>query len=244
MPVVLLPCDLKLFKDQAFHALGKKYVDAVSLGAHCLPVAMPVGRPDLLEQYLDCAHGVVFTGSQANVHPSHFGQTVHNPALPLDAARDASTLPLFQAVLKRGMPLLAICRGIQELNVALGGSLHQAIQELPGKRDHREPAGDLDTQYAPAHDITLTAGGVMHALFKTDTLTVNSLHGQGIDRLAQGLLVEAVAPDGIIEAVRVADAKGFALGVQFHPEYDIANNPIGQTIFKAFGEACALYAAR
>ena len=218
-------------------------MDAVRFGANSLPFAVPVGCTGQLEHYLDLAHGVVFPGSRANVHPSHFGQAVHDESLPLDPDRDTTTLPMLRAVIERGIPLLAICRGIQELNVALGGSLHQAVQELPGKRDHREPAGKtLAEQYEPCHDISLTQGGMLHQLFGRGSIKVNSLHGQGIDRLADGLQVEAVADDGVIEAVSVKQSKGFALGLQFHPEWDIKNNPIGQAIFGAFGQACQTYA--
>lgn len=221
-------------------------MDAVRYGARALPLGVPVGdtsnSAEQLDHYLNIAHGVVFPGSRANVHPSHFGQAVHDTALPLDETRDSTTLPLLRAVIERGIPLLAICRGIQELNVALGGSLHQAVHELPGKRDHREPVGSLDEQYAPCHAISLRAGGVMQRLFKQNTLQVNSLHGQGIDRLAAGLSIEATAEDGVIEAVSVSGSKGFTLAVQFHPEWDIHHNATGQTIFGAFGDACRAYA--
>ncbi len=244
LPLVLLPCDIKDYWGQPFQSLGKKYMDAVRFGANALPLAIPVGCTGQLEHYLDLAHGVVFPGSRANVHPSHFDQTVHDDSLPLDTHRDCTTLPMLRAVIERGIPVLAICRGIQELNVALGGSLHQAVQELPGTRDHREPAGKtLAEQYSPCHNITLTQGGLLHGLFAQDHIKVNSLHGQGIDRLADRLQVDAIADDGVIEAVSVKQAKGFALGVQFHPEWDIQNNPLGQTIFGAFGKACHAYAS-
>jgi putative glutamine amidotransferase len=247
LPLVILPCDIKDYWGQPFQSIGKKYMDAVRYGAMALPLGVPVGdisnSAEQMEHYLRIAHGVVFPGSRANVHPSNFGQTVHDQSLPLDIERDSTTLPLLRAVIDRGIPLLAICRGIQELNVALGGTLHQAVQELPGKQDHREPQGSLEAQYAPRHAITLQAGGVLHGLFKQTTLQVNSLHGQGIDRLAPGLAVEALADDGVIEAVSVAGSKGFTLAVQFHPEWDIQNNPLGQTIFGAFGKACQAYAA-
>jgi putative glutamine amidotransferase len=247
LPLVLLPSDIKDYWGQPFQSIGKKYMDAVRYGAHALPLGVPVGdissSAEQMEHYLNIAHGVVFPGSRANVHPSHFGQAVHDTDLPLDPARDSTTLPLLRAVIERGIPLLAICRGIQELNVALGGTLHQAVHELEGKQDHREPTGTLEQQYSARHRITLQAGGVMHQLFKQTTLQVNSLHGQGIAQLASGLSIEAIADDGVIEAVSVTASKGFTLAVQFHPEWDIHNNPIGQTIFGAFGQACQAYAA-
>lgn len=247
LPLVILPSDIKDYWGQPFQSIGKKYMDAVRYGAHALPLGVPVGdisnSAEQLEHYLSIAHGVVFPGSRANVHPSHFGQAVHDQSLPLDSDRDSTTLPLLRAVIERGIPLLAICRGIQELNVALGGSLHQAVQEVPGKQDHREPKGTLDEQYAPRHAITLSEGGVLQQLFQQTTLQVNSLHGQGIDRLAADLSIEAMADDGVIEAVSVTGSKGFTLAVQFHPEWDIQNNSLGQTIFGAFGKACHAYAA-
>ncbi len=248
LPLVILPCDIKDYWGQPFQSIGKKYMDAVRYGAHALPLGVPVGdisnSAEQIEHYLSIAHGVVFPGSRANVHPSHFGQIVYDESLPLDSDRDSTTLPLLRAVIERGIPLLAICRGIQELNVALGGSLHQAVQEVPGKQDHREPSGTLAEQYAARHAITLRQGGLMHQLFQQTTLHVNSLHGQGIDRLADGLTVEATADDGVIEAVSVTGSKGFTLAVQFHPEWDIQNNALGQTIFAAFGKACQTYANR
>jgi putative glutamine amidotransferase len=247
LPLVILPSDIKDYGGQPFQSIGKKYMDAVRYGAHALPLGVPVGdisnSAEQLEHYLSIAHGVVFPGSRANVHPSHFGQAVNDPSLPLDSERDSTTLPLLRAVIERGIPLLAICRGIQELNVALGGSLHQAVQDVPGKQDHREPIGTLQEQYAARHPIYLRAGGVLHQLFAQSSLQVNSLHGQGIDRLAAGLTVEATADDGVIEAVSVTGSKGFTLAVQFHPEWDIQNNPLGQTIFGAFGKACHAYAS-
>ena len=247
LPFVILPCDLKYIGEHPFQALGKKYADAVRIGAHCLPLPIPVGvglydDPNAQDAYLSLASGILFTGSRANVHPRHFGQTVHNPELPLDEDRDATTLPMLLKAIALGIPVLCICRGFQELNVALGGSLHQAVQEVPGRMDHREPAGDMATQFALAHEVNLAAGGVLAGLLNTNSIAVNSLHGQGIDRLADGLVVEATAPDGQIECVRVKDALGFTLAVQWHPEWDIENNPTGQLIFKAFGEACYAYA--
>lgn len=247
LPLVLLPSDIKDYWGQPFQSIGKKYMDAVRFGAHALPLGVPVGdlscNAEQMEHYLNIAHGVVFPGSRANVHPSHFDEAVHDTSLPLDTERDSTTLPLLRALIDRGIPLLAICRGIQELNVALGGSLHQAVHELPGKIDHREPEGKtLQEQYMPRHAVHLRQGGVLETLFKQSTLQVNSLHGQGIDRLADGLTVEATSDDGVIEAVSVTGSKGFTLAVQFHPEWDIRNNPLGQTIFGAFGKACAQYA--
>lgn len=241
-----MPCDVRYISEQPFNALGKKYCEAVRIGANALPIALPVGTLPDMDAYLSIASGVLFPGSVANVHPSHYGQAVHDTSLPLDVDRDDITLPLIREVVRRGLPLLAICRGHQELNVALGGSLHQAVEELPGHLDHRARTELPQMQmYAPMHDIDLVPGGVMSGLFNVEKMPINSLHGQGIDRLADRLIVDArCTQDGSIEAVRLKDYPSFALGCQFHPEWDIRNNPVGQVVFQAFGEACRAYAAQ
>ncbi|MGB8855932.1 MAG: gamma-glutamyl-gamma-aminobutyrate hydrolase family protein [Burkholderiales bacterium] len=240
-PVVLIPACTKDIGAHPYHAVQKKYVDAVLLGAECTPILLPpIGMNDGIEDLLDRVDGIMLTGSPSNVHPSHFAQEVHNPALPLDPARDATTLPLIKAALARGLPLFGVCRGFQEINVALGGTLHQAVQEVPGMRDHREDKTlDLDAQYAPVHSVSLLAGGLLQKIFADkDALFVNSLHGQGVDMLAPGLRSEAIAEDGLIEAYSVSGAKNFALAVQWHPEWQVMQNPDSLKIYQAFGDAC------
>jgi putative glutamine amidotransferase len=224
--------------DYPYHVAGAKYVDAVWL-AGCQPLIVPGATVGEFDALLGLADGVLLTGSPSNVHPSHFGESVHNPALPLDPQRDAWTLPLIPRVLERGVPLFAICRGFQEVNVALGGSLHQAVQEVGGYADHRDPDGvPPEEQYGPAHPVTLTPGGLLAGLLDTPTIEVNSLHGQGVNRLAQGLRSEATAPDGLVEAFVSDRSPGFNLSVQWHPEWQAAVNPVSRRLFSAFGEAC------
>jgi putative glutamine amidotransferase len=224
-----------------FHIAGKKYLDAVRL-AGALPLVVPSATPEELDALLDLADGVLLTGSPSNVHPSHFGEAVHDTTLPLDPVRDAWTLPLIPKVIARGMPLMAICRGFQETNVALGGSLHQAVQEVPGMRDHRDRDEDpVEVQYGLAHPVRVQPGGLLARLLGTGEVQVNSLHGQGIHRLANGLRVEALAPDGLVEAFSVAEGPGFALGVQWHPEWQAADNPVSMAMLRAFGAACQDY---
>ena len=239
-PVVMIPADVKQIGEHPFHAVGQKYILAVAEAANALPLLVPAIHEHLdINALLQLADGILLTGSPSNVHPSHFGQPVHNPDLPLDPARDALTLNLIRAAIETGVPLLAICRGFQELNVAFGGSLHQAVQDVADKQDHRESKDQpLDTQYAPTHPVNLVAGGQLAAMLGCETIKVNSLHGQGIDALGLGLVAEAYAPDGLIEAVRVEQAKNFALGVQWHPEWKVMDNPQYLAIFQAFGEAC------
>jgi putative glutamine amidotransferase len=242
-PIVLVSACTRSFGDVSYHAVQEKYVEAAA-AAGCAPLLLPALGPQTdVESVLSAAHGVLLTGSSSNVHPARFGQPPLDPALPLDAARDATVLPLMRTVLARGLPLFAICRGAQEINVALGGSLHQAVHALPGMMDHRENTDAArPLRYGPAHRVTLERDGMLAAILggRQDIL-VNSLHGQGLDRLASGLAVEARADDGLIEAFRVADAPGFALAVQWHPEWQSTQNPVSVALFGAFGDACRGY---
>ena len=243
-PVVLVPACNRMMGHHAFHVAGRKYVDAVRL-AGCQPLIVPSAAPDEFDALLDLADGVLLTGSITNVEPAHFREAVRDASLPLDPARDAWTLPLIPRILERGMPLFAICRGFQEVNVALGGSLHQAVQEVPGLQDHRDPDGvALDVQYGPAHELHIAPGGRMARLLGNEAVRVNSLHGQGVNRLAAGLRVEATAPDGLVEAFAVDAAPGFNLAVQWHPEWKAETNPVSMRLFEAFGIACAAFRDR
>jgi putative glutamine amidotransferase len=239
-PLVLIPADVKHIGEHPFHAVGQKYILAVAEGAQATPLIIPA-----ISDYLDIntllllADGILLTGSPSNLHPSHFGQAVHNPDLPLDPARDALTLSLVRAAIDVGVPLLAICRGFQELNVAFGGSLHQTVHEVSGLIDHREVAGkSIKEQYEAAHPVSLLIRGKLEAIVGSNQMMVNSIHGQGIDRLGLGLTAEAHAPDGLIEAISVDKSKSFAMGVQWHPEWQVMKNPDYLAIFKAFGDAC------
>ncbi len=240
-PVVLVPACNRMLGQHPFHVAGQKDVDAVRL-AGALPLVVPAAAPEELDALLDLADGVLLTGSPSNVHPSHFGESVRDPALPLDPVRDDWTLPLIPRVIARGMPLLAICRGFQEVNVALGGSLHQAVQEVDGLADHRARGTDpVEVQYGPAHPVHLVPEGLMaRALGRPDDITVNSVHGQGVNRLADGLRVEARAPDGLVEAFSTGTA-AFQLAVQWHPEWQAAGNPVSVALLRAFGLACQDY---
>ena len=245
-PIVLVPACTRDVGDHPYHAAQVKYVDAVVHGADCAPMILPaLGEALDLETVLALGDGIMLTGSASNVHPSYYSQEVADPALPQDRARDATTLPLIRAAVACGVPLLAICRGFQEMNVALGGSLHQAVQQVAGKFDHREnPELGLDEQYGDAHRVHLTAGGLLARLLGVAEIPVNSLHGQGVAELAPGMRVEALADDGLVEAFVVADAPGFTLAVQWHPEWRLAHNPYSRAMFAAFGQACRAYRAQ
>ena len=238
LPVVLVPACNRQIGLHPFHIAGKKYVDFVRL-AGCLPLVVPNAAAHEIEPLLALADGVLLSGSPSNVHPRHFDQSVHDPALPLDPERDDWILPLVPALLARGVPLLAICRGAQEVNVALGGSLHQAVHEVAGYADHRAPASsEAGVQYADAHEVEVLPGGVLARIVDRPRFAVNSVHGQGVARLAPGLHVEARAPDGLVEAFSMPGAPGFNLCVQWHPEWLAAANPVSLQLARAFGQAC------
>jgi putative glutamine amidotransferase len=236
-PLVLVSACNRLLGEHPFHVAGRKYVDAVRL-AGALPLVLPRLEPGEIDAALAAAHGVLLTGSKSNVHPHHFGEEVLDPTLPLDAARDAWTLPLIRRALALGVPLLGICRGAQEVNVALGGTLHQAVHAVPGLDDHRsDDARPAAEQYAAAHPVRVLRGGLLAGLLDTETVAVNSLHGQSVARLADGLRVEALAPDGVVEAFSHPGMPGFNLCVQWHPEWLAAENPVSRRLFAAFGQA-------
>lgn len=245
-PIVIIPACTRDFGEHPYHAAQHKYVDAVVLGADCAPMILPsLGESLDLETMLALCDGIMLTGSASNVHPSFYSEDLLDPSLPQDLARDQTTLPLIRAAVKRGIPIIAICRGFQEMNVALGGSLHQAVQTVPGHFDHREnPELGMDEQYGDAHKVRIIEGGMLHGILRASEIPVNSLHGQGVNELASGLTVEAVAEDGLVEAFSVSTSPGFTLAVQWHPEWRIVQNPHSMKMFGAFGNACREYQSR
>jgi putative glutamine amidotransferase len=240
VPVIGLPADRKFLEPHYYHCAGEKYLTAVVDAIGAIPVIIPALAQRLpLTELVSMLDGLLLTGAYSNIEPRHYGGDAPDPESPVDPQRDATNLALIPLALQAGVPVLGICRGLQELNVALGGSLHAEVHNIAGFNDHREPdAESLDVQYGPQHDIVLEAGGLLAELAGGDSLRVNSLHGQGIDRLADSLLVEARAPDGLIEAVRLGNEGQFALAVQWHPEWQVLDNPFYTAIFTRFGEAC------
>jgi putative glutamine amidotransferase len=240
-PIVLIPACTKQIGAHPYHVVQMKYADAVIRGAGCVPVILPaLGEETDWESILQMADGLLLTGSPSNVSPDYFGQSVLDPSLPLDPARDATTLPLIRMVVDKGIPLIAICRGTQEVNVALGGTLHQAVHSVGKFKDHREDAtAPHENQYAPVHAVHITPNGrIATILDGISEMMVNSLHGQGIDQPAPGIHIEALADDGLIEAFSVTNAPGFTLAMQWHPEWRITENPHSMKLFGAFGAAC------
>jgi putative glutamine amidotransferase len=229
--------------------VGESNLRAVAEVAGALPL-MFAGAPDVTDipGLLDVVDGVLLTGARANVHPTRFGVEPHVRHEPYDNARDAVALAVIEECVARGVPVFGICRGLQEMNVAFGGSLHPEIREIPGRINHRMPRlengeihPDPKVVFADRHDVHLTQNGAFARLLGRETITVNSLHGQGIDTPGPRVVIEGIAEDGTIEAIRIADAPGFALGVQWHAEYDPQLNPINRALFLAFGEAVSEY---
>ncbi len=236
------------------HTVGEKYVRTAIHAVGALPVLIPAIGPEFgqeegamteaLDRLLDALDGVLLTGSPSNVEPHHYGGDSSRTGTAHDAARDATILPLIRHAIDHAVPLIAICRGAQEVNVALGGTLHQLVHEVPGRRDHRSPkTQDSDVNYSLAHDIEILEGGLLHRLLGARKATVNSLHAQGVDRLAARARLEAVADDGQVEAFSVPDAPAFALALQWHPEHRALENPVSMKLFDAFAAACRARAA-
>jgi putative glutamine amidotransferase len=236
-PVVVIPACTKLIEDDIFDAVGRKYSTAVAEVAECQPLLVPLGAGTTdIGSVLEVADAILLSGSRSNVAPEHYGEEAPIKPDRLDPLRDALTLPLIRAAVEHKTPLFAICRGFQELNVALGGSLHQAVHDMNGHNDHRaKPDVPLDEAYGPVHPVTLR--GKLRDWIGRDEILVNSLHWQGISRLAAGLRPEAFAEDGLIEAVRGPDDAAFCLGVQWHPEWSARSNEVSQSLFRRFGAA-------
>ncbi len=242
-PVIGVICETSKQGLHAYHRTGDKYLQAVARCSDCVPLLIPA-LSELISpnDYLSRLDGLLLTGGYSNVDR----QLYRLPPAPADEhedpARDKLSMSLIPSILVSGMPLFAICRGFQELNVALGGTLHPRLQEVDGKFDHRENTNDpLEVQYGPAHSVTVAEGGLLHSITGENEFMVNSVHGQGIHKLAAGLIVEAEADDGTIEATSVEDAEGFALAVQWHPEWQAWDNPQSQRLFTAFGDAARRY---
>jgi putative glutamine amidotransferase len=243
-PVIGVPADRRLLGSHWFHCVGEKYLAAIADAAGALPLIVPAfGERLELEVLLERCDGVLLTGSPSNVEPQRYDGPPSAPGTWHDPERDATTLPLIPRAVAAGLPLLAICRGFQELNVAYGGTLHQKLHELPGRLMHKEDESQpLEQQYGPAHDLALTPGGQLARIAGRERIRVNSLHSQGVDRLGDGLVVEGTAPDGVVEAVSVPGAPGFALAVQWHPEWQVMKNDFSKALFAAFGDAARAHA--
>ena len=246
-PVVGIIGNMTLLNDTySVHAGGTMNSDAVARAAGCIPVIIPadpgyVSVPDLL----DLCDGFLLTGGRPNVHPSEYGEAETPAHGAFDRHRDAVVLPLVRACVERGQPFLGVCRGFQEVNVAMGGSLHPEIRDLPGRMNHRMPPdGTLEEKFALRHEVRFTPGGVFALLMGADRVMTNTLHGQGISRKGDRIVIDGTAPDGTPEAIYVEGARGFTLSVQWHPEYNAVEDPVSRTLFGAFGDAARRWSER
>jgi len=247
-PVVLMTSGARTYSNIEYQLLAKKYMDSIIEFSHCIPLVCPTayGTEDL-DQYLDMADGLYVSGASTNIDPSHYGQEWRTPDLPQDKGRDIADFYLIKRALERGIPVLGVCRGFQEMNIVLGGDLHQAVHDVPGKLDHREKYTDgddtsTDVLYGPAHPVQLVEGGMLGDLLGKSEITVNSLHGQALNRLGEGVKPVGFAPDGVVEAFVCERYPQFTLAVQWHPEWKTGKNPDSIRIFRAFGEACRKFA--
>ncbi|MEO6079406.1 MAG: gamma-glutamyl-gamma-aminobutyrate hydrolase family protein [Steroidobacteraceae bacterium] len=245
-PIIGIPADRRMLGPHPFHAVGEKYITAVLRQAGALPLVIPSLGDELgLPALVDALDGLLFPGSPSNVEPQRYGGDASRPGTLHDPERDATTLALIPRAIAAGVPVLAICRGFQEMNVAFGGTLWQHVHEVPGQATHHEDSSaPLDEQYGEAHAVTLVAGGMLAAIGGASRIMVNSLHHQGVRKLGAGLIEEARADDGLIEAFRVSDARRFALAVQWHPEWKTQESPFSTALFKAFGDAARERAAQ
>jgi len=238
-PVIGICADRRMLAKHPFHLVGEKYLTAVTEAAGGLPLLIPSLPGDQgIGEVLAHLDGILLPGSPSNVEPGRYAGVPSVPGTLHDPERDATTLPLIPLAVEMGVPLLGICRGFQEMNVAFGGTLLQRVHEVPGHMDHRDDtSAELDIQYGPAHDVRLEPGGLLNKLAGADQIRVNSLHWQGVERLGADLVVEARAPDGLIEGFRVGSAPHFAVAVQWHPEWQAMRNPFSRALFAAFGDA-------
>jgi putative glutamine amidotransferase len=245
-PLIGVVSDRRMQGEHPFHMVGEKYLQALADGADAYPVALP----SLAEGFdvLGIIHrldGLFLAGSPSNLEPHHYMGDPSAPGTWHDPERDINALALIPAVIRVGMPLFAVCRGFQEMNVSFGGSLHQKVHEVPGYHLHKEnPDDPLELQYSASHQVEFVEGGLLHRMTGKKGAAVNSLHSQAVDQVGEELEVEAWADDGLVEAFTVRNAPGFTLGVQWHPEWKVLENPVSTVIFREFGDACRAYRLR
>ena len=242
-PLVLVTADVKSIDGFNWHAVNSTYLQAILKGSDAIPMILPSLGAELdLDATLDQVDGVVATGSRSNVNPQLYGEAPTEENGPYDPDRDATTLPLLKRAIERGIPVFAICRGMQELNVALGGTLLTEIQKLNGRKDHRAPASEQqDERFRIAHPVEVSSGGCLEEVIGAEPFEVNSLHRQAVGDLGNGLIIEAQAEDGTVEAMSVQDSPGYVLATQWHPEYWVMTDGPSKKLFSAFGNAVQTY---
>jgi putative glutamine amidotransferase len=239
-PIVGIICNQNVLDGQyAVHSGGKMNTEAVARVSNCVPLLIPADPQYVaVDELLQTCDGFLFTGGRPNVHPEEYGEDETEAHGAFDRARDSLALSLIRACVTRGQPFLGICRGFQEINVAMGGSLYPEIRDLPGRMNHRMPPdGTLEEKFAHRHTVSFTEGGVFHRLMGAQEVMTNTLHGQGIKTAGNRIVVDGVAPDGTPEALYIDGAPGFTLAVQWHPEYEAASDAVSRSLFTAFGDA-------
>ena len=233
---------------QRSHSTGKRYVASVMNFSGVIPILIHACiEKDDLEFLLDKIHGVVLTGGRANVEPHHYDGVEFPEDEPVDPDRDRVVLDIIPKCVDRTMPIFGICRGIQEINVSFGGTLFYRVHQVEGKKDHRMPSSQdapIEQIFKPRHEIDFTKNGIFQHLVGGKKFVVNSLHGQGIDKLGKGLDVEAYSNDGLIEAISIKGYPSFGVGVQWHAEFhpERQENLLNKKLFELFGNACSDYA--
>lgn len=240
MPIVGVPTCRQEIGGLDYDCTQHKYIAALYKSAKVLPFQIPLfGDRIEIDTILENVDGIMLTGSHSNIHPRHYENTFHQPDFKLDEERDDTVLRLIKPAIEQGIPLLAICRGFQELNVAYGGSLYSKLHLQGSFNEHREDKNqDLEQRYDATHSVSLIKGGQLNRLMNSESIDVNSLHEQGIKDLGSGLIVEACSEDGLVEAISVLDSVNFAIGVQWHPEWKSTENPVSTILFSEFGKAC------
>lgn len=244
-PLVAVSACLKEVNTFKMHTASHRHIESLAEVSGVLPIILPaVGRKADPKPLLDHISGLLLTGSPSNVHPDFYGEKIASSETLIDLDRDNTTLPMIRGAIERGIPVFAICRGIQELNVAMGGTLHQYVHLLPGKRDHRSNKALPPGQRAGlAHSVKLTAGGMLQKIFGNEEVLVNSLHAQAVNQPAPGMIVEALSEDGVVEGISMPSAPGWVLGVQWHPEATFREDLPSRKLFEAFGVAVQAYAS-
>lgn len=245
-PVVGIIGNSYLINDEyPAHAAGSMNCQAVAEVSGAVPMIVP-SCPSLIdvEDLLTSCHGFLFTGGRPNVHPEEYGEPETEAHGAFDRSRDRVALPLIRACVERGLPILGVCRGFQEVNVAMGGTLYPEIRDLPGRMNHRMPPdGTLEEKFELRHTVTFSENGPFHQLLGAQEVMTNTLHGQGIKEAGERVVIDGFAPDGTPEAIYIKDAPGFSLSVQWHPEYRAGEDPVSRPLFEAFGEAAKAWAA-
>jgi putative glutamine amidotransferase len=241
LPLVGIICDKEIIGPHPFHIVGEKYIKAIKDSSHCIPILIPaMADESSIIQLLSMLDGLLLPGGYSMVDPLYYQDEIAEAGTKLDTARDSTSLPIIVKAVAQGIPILGICRGFQEINVAFGGSLHQKLHEKGHYFEHRENKTlTLEQQYSASHHINVIADGKLAVILNESSIEVNSLHTQGVDRLAENLTIEAISEDGLIEAFSVTESKSFAMAVQWHPEWCVEENPQSKQLFHAFGQACS-----